>query len=176
MVPTPPRDTYWVPVGDGAVLAGPHPVLATEGLDDRIKVLVEHVGVKRFLDLSSAEDWMPGYRELLPGDVEYVRYEIIDRWLPPDPELLRQILREVIDDARAGRITYIHCQAGLGRTGTVVGCLLRELGADGEAALDQLVDLRLQARLHEGSPEFEEQRDFVRRWRVLVDVQPFGTT
>ena len=102
MRPTPPRGTYWVPVGDGAILAGPHPVLAPEGLDDRMQILVEHVGVKRFLDLSSADDWMPGYRELLPSDVEYVRYEILDRWLPSDAGRLHEILMTVIDDARPG--------------------------------------------------------------------------
>lgn len=169
MLPTPPRGTYWVPVDPGAVLAGPHPVLAKEGLGDRIRILVEHVGVGHFLDLSSADDWMPGYRDLLPDRVRYTRYEILDRWLPPDGPLLHEILQHVIEDARAGEIAYVHCQAGLGRTGTVIGCLLRELGFDAEAALDELVRLRLQARLHEGSPEFAEQRDYVRAWRARIN-------
>ena len=65
----------------------------------------------------------------------------------------------------------MHCQAGLGRTGTVAGCLLRELGFAGRDALDELVRLRWEARLHEGSPEFEEQRERTKIMLMLVVSQ-----
>jgi protein-tyrosine phosphatase len=160
------RGTFRIPVGDGHVLAGPHPVTAPEGLEDRVKALIEEAGVTHFVDLSSSHDWMPGYRDHLPPNCAYTRYEIIDRRLPEDSDALKALLHRVIDEARAGRIAYFHCQAGLGRTGTVMGVLLRELGFPGQAALDELVRLRMEAHLHEGSPEFETQREFVRRWRV----------
>ena len=39
---------------------------------------------------------------------------------------MREIL-DCLDDAlRSGRKVYVHCRAGIGRTGTVVGCLLVE--------------------------------------------------
>ena len=38
----------------------------------------------------------------------------------------------------AGRRVYLHCRAGIGRTGTVVGCYLVEQGYDGERALREL--------------------------------------
>jgi protein-tyrosine phosphatase len=160
-----PAGTYWVPVGDGAVLAGPHPVLAPEGLEDRLERL-QAIGIVCFVDLSSSDDWMPGYRELLKPGVEYLRYPIRDRWLPPDAPALLTLLRAVIDEANLGRMSYFHCQAGLGRTGTVVGCLLRELGLTGEQALDEIIRLRMECGLHEGSPEFEEQREYIRDWSV----------
>ena len=160
-----PAGTYWVPLGKGAVLAGPHPVLAAEGMEDRL-VRLQALGIDHFVDLSSSEDWMPGYRELLKPGVEYTRYQIRDRWLPPDAPGLLALLRSVIEETRLGRMSYFHCQAGLGRTGTVIGCLLRELGFSGEQALDEIVRLRMECGLHEGSPEFEEQREYIRNWSV----------
>jgi protein-tyrosine phosphatase len=160
----PPTGTYWVPVGRGAVLAGPHPVLAPEGLDDRVEHLVERVRVRRFVDLSSSWDWMPGYDDLLPATCAYTRYEIVDRRLPEDLPRLRRLLKMVAEEADRGHVAYFHCQAGLGRTGTIVGLLLREAGRTPEQALDEIVKRRLDAGLHEGSPEFEEQREFIRSW------------
>jgi predicted protein tyrosine phosphatase len=155
-----------VPLPGGAVLAGPHPVIAPEGMEERIARLVTRHGVGHFVDLSSHHDWMPGYRDLLPAGCEYTRHEIIDRRLPEDAPRLKQTLRAVIDEAREGRVAYFHCQAGIGRTGTVIGVLLRESGLGGQEALDELMRLRDEARLHDGSPEFEEQREFVRGWVV----------
>lgn len=158
--------TYWVPLDAGAVLAGPHPVTAPEGMEDRIERLVAVAGVTHFVDLSSSWDWMPGYTGLLPPAVRYTRFEIIDRRLPEDPVTLKALLRTVIDEAATGTIAYFHCQAGLGRTGTVIGLLLRECGMDGDAALRALGRYRREARLHDGSPEFEAQRRYVRDWAV----------
>ena len=162
-LPEPPPGTYCVPVEGGALLAGPHPVLAPEGMEDRVALLLD-TGVSDFVDLSSSHDWMPPYRDLLPPGVGYRRYEILDRRLPEDPPRLKALLRDLLAEAAAGRLAYLHCQAGLGRTGTVVAVLLREAGLGGQAALDELVRLRALAGLHAGSPEFEEQREFVRGW------------
>jgi protein tyrosine/serine phosphatase len=148
------------------LLAGPHPVLAFEGLEDRIELLLREARVTHFVDLSASDDWMPSYRDLLPEWCGYTRYEIEDRGLPPDPDRLKHVVRQVIEEGDAGRIAYMHCQAGLGRTGTVVGVLLRELGFEGQDALEELIRLRAEAGLYEGSPEFRAQRDFIRGWRV----------
>ena len=165
MLPDAPSGTFWVHLPEGgAVLAGPHPVLAPEGMEDRVRHLVEVVGIDHFVDLSSHHDWMPGYRRLLRPEHAYTRYEIVDRRLPDDPPRLKTVLRDLMAGAAQGRLAYMHCQAGLGRTGTVIGVLLREAGFRGQDALDQLGELRLAAHLHEGSPEFDYQREFVRRW------------
>ena len=174
MRPWPPTGTFWLPVGDGAVLAGPHPVIADEGMERRVRRLVR-IGVTRFVDLSHSTDWMPPYDDFLhtlDSGVTYTRYEIQDRRLPPDVAGLQQVLRRAIDDAARGEITYFHCQAGVGRTGTVMGCLLREVGFGPQEALDELVRLRGEVGLHEGSPEFEEQREFIRRWPVTDRRSP----
>jgi protein-tyrosine phosphatase len=162
----PPSGTYWVPLEHGVALAGPHPVTAPEGMEARVALLAGDVGVTHFVDLSSSWDWMPAYHDLLPPACTYTRYEIVDRRLPEDEAGLRSLLRTVIRDAGEGVIAYFHCQAGLGRTGTVVGTLLREVGMKGDEALVALGRFRDQARLHDGSPEFEAQREFIRSWRV----------
>ena len=64
-------------------------------------------------------------------------------------------------------MVYLHCRAGIGRTGTVVGCLLAENGLSGQAALEELNRLWQQserAQLWAQVPETPEQTEYVRRW------------
>jgi protein-tyrosine phosphatase len=90
---------------------------------------------------------------------------IPDRQLP-SIEHMRETL-SVIDRAlTAGRPVSVHCLAGIGRTGTVVGCYLVQRGMSGADALRALRQLRRFAP--DGdiiSPETEEQRQFVRMWQ-----------
>ena len=48
---------------------------------------------------------------------------------------MRRIQDEIASALAAGRNVYIHCRAGIGRTGLVAGCFLVEQGRDGERAL-----------------------------------------
>ncbi|MDI6711029.1 MAG: tyrosine-protein phosphatase [Desulfitobacteriaceae bacterium] len=57
----------------------------------------------------------------------------------------------------------IHCQGGRGRTGTVLGCVLRELGYGAGEIIDYLERLhRKRGKL--GWPESDWQADLVRCW------------
>ena len=73
---------------------------------------------------------------------------------------------DTIDAAlAAGGTVYVHCYAGIGRTGTVVGCYLARHGMRGEEALAEIA--RLRADISDGwitSPETAAQRDRVREW------------
>ena len=65
----------------------------------------------------------------------------------------------VADLARLDRRTVIHCIGGLGRTGTVAGCVLAALGQSPDAALAELAEVR-----SPNCPENDRQRAFIRAW------------
>jgi len=67
---------------------------------------------------------------------------------------------------------YVHCRAGIGRTGTVVACHLIEQGLSPDAALIRLNELwqdNERSATWPDVPETDEQRDFIRGWSPAVD-------
>jgi protein-tyrosine phosphatase len=64
-------------------------------------------------------------------------------------------------------VVYLHCRGGIGRTGTVAGCLLVDNGWTAEDAL-ALIDRkwRVMARASPAlrSPENAAQREMIERW------------
>jgi protein-tyrosine phosphatase len=80
-------------------------------------------------------------------------------------------MRTIIDAIGANRtgVTYVHCWGGVGRTGTVAGCLLVEAGFTSEEAIAILarkwVVMEKRGR-HPRTPETREQFDFIRTWKV----------
>ncbi len=78
---------------------------------------------------------------------------------------MRLILNAIDRELLLGRKVYLHCLAGRGRTGTVVGCWLARHGlAEGLGVLDRIADLRMQAGLSGPSPETEAQCGLVVSW------------
>jgi len=64
---------------------------------------------------------------------------------------------------RGGRGVVVHCLGGRGRTGTVVGCALREMGfAPGE--IIRFLDRVHRVRGKPGWPESPRQSALVQRW------------
>ena len=60
----------------------------------------------------------------------------------------------------------MHCWGGVGRTGTVVGCLLAEAGVADEDIDSYMDELRFGTRKADRPcPETPAQRDVIRRWR-----------
>jgi len=90
--------------------------------------------------------------------IELLRYPIVDIDVPADPAAFAAFLAEVEDRLRAGRRVAVACKGGLGRTGTTVGCLLRDAGLDADAAV---VLTRVSRR---GTIENPTQEGFVRAW------------
>jgi protein tyrosine/serine phosphatase len=78
-------------------------------------------------------------------------------------------IRDAIEAAPA---VYIHCWGGIGRTGTVAGCWLRECGYDPEAALEKVQLLysnhmpKAKAGQYPQSPQTAAQKDYVRQWNT----------
>lgn len=148
--------SYWV--HPRRLLAGPHPSAPDDeaATAERIKRLLR-AGITFFLDLTEPGEISP-YTSLLPDNVLYRRLSIPDMQTPTS-EHMRRILDFIDAGLMDGRVIYLHCLGGVGRTGTVVGCHLVRYGMSGETALKIIAD-----RLHSGSPETEAQRRLVLRW------------
>jgi protein-tyrosine phosphatase len=63
----------------------------------------------------------------------------------------------------AGKGIVVHCVGGIGRTGTVIGCVLRDLGFSADEVIDYL-DRINKSRGFRGWPETEWQAEMVRRY------------
>src|SRR6185437_11593852 len=115
----------------------------------------------------------------LPIGVEYLRKPIKDHGLPELPEHMREILDGMSDALRSGRKVYVHCRAGIGRTGTVVGCMLAERGFSGDARLEELNRVwqqSLRSRSWDWIPETAAQAAYVRNWVPEPASGPEGAT
>lgn len=78
----------------------------------------------------------------------------------------RDLARKAAEALREGKSVAAHCQGGTGRTGTLIGAALLELGLPLDsvlAALEQANSLR--KRGDHGWPESPWQMDFLRNYR-----------
>jgi ADP-ribosylglycohydrolase/protein-tyrosine phosphatase len=170
--PHPPRplpNSYWVV--PGRLLAGEYPGgrSAVEA-SNRLQSLL-NAGMNAFIDLTELNE-LPPYRDLLAEsdvrDLQYHRSAFTDHGVPETVPSVVRVL-DLIDELLAeGRCIYLHCRAGIGRTGLIVGCHLVRTGLAGEAALERLQVLWRQcerSRSWPSVPETEAQVRFVRTWR-----------
>jgi ADP-ribosylglycohydrolase len=164
-------NTYWVL--PGKILAGEYPGGASAELTRaRLAKLLES-GITSFIDLTQPRECAP-YDALLPVGVDYLRRPIADHGLPSAPSHVAELLAYVRDALHEGKVIYLHCRAGIGRTGTLVGCLLAEQGLSGEDALSELNRLWQQsARSAKWPtiPETDEQTEYVRQWQRATPAQ-----
>jgi protein-tyrosine phosphatase len=80
---------------------------------------------------------------------------------------MRTILDVIYQAMEKGDLVYVLCWAAVGRTGTVIGCLLRDNGLTADEALALLAG-KLQSMenrvLHPRSAEHSGQFAFIERW------------
>jgi hypothetical protein len=159
-----PASFYWV--DPGLLAAGPYPAAAPD-----LAALLA-AGIGGFVDLTpdSGFGGYAGEAQRLAAaagrDALHRRFPIRDFGLP-EIETMRAILDAIDAWRAAARPVYVHCHAGLGRTGTVIGCWLVRHGCAPDAALARLRDLRRDMRdAALASPETPEQRAFVAAWRA----------
>lgn len=165
------------PIEAGILFAGEYPGDRNpEIARARILSLVK-LGVRTFVDLTSPNDPLVRYEGMLV-EVEQeigiplrrISGSIPDMDVPDSDDTMLSIMAAIRDSIESGPAVYIHCWGGIGRTGTVVGCWLRESGHDPEAALAHVQHLysshmpKAKAGKYPESPQTEEQKNYVRRW------------
>ncbi len=91
-------------------------------------------------------------------DIEVLRHPVRDLNVPADPLAYRATLDRVRQRVRGGQSVVVACRGGLGRTGTAVGCILREGGLSGPDAV------RLTREARRNTIERGTQVVFVESW------------
>jgi hypothetical protein len=164
-VPVPLPNTYWV--NPGRLLAGEIPYGADDAdTRERLERLRE-VGIDYFIDLTQPHEHAE-YRHLLPDRAQYRRCPIQDTEVPDEIAQMQDIQSDIRSALALGHNVYVHCRAGIGRTGMVVGCYLVEQGLTGKAALEHLNVLWRQsarAKTWPKVPQTREQAVYVERWQ-----------
>ena len=157
----------------GTVLAGeypgdPNPTCAAE----KINILID-AGVRSFVDLTSPDDGLSTYDDHLHAaagtrqlELRHHRFPIGDFGVVSD-DAYDRIVDLIRAEASRGAV-YVHCWGGVGRTGTVIGCLLAAGGASHDQVMSRLAELRAGTRKSQQScPETPAQADVLaRRCRV----------
>lgn len=111
-----------------------------------------------FLDLTQDGELEP-YASHVDVPARYVNRPIGD-FSVPTRERLSATLDEIDAELARGGVVYVHCWAGCGRTGVVVGSWLVRHGAEPEEALRRIADAR-----GRGCPQTLEQRELVLGWQ-----------
>ncbi len=160
-------NSYWVI--PGRLLAGEHPAVADRA-ESRSRVgRLRLAGLDSYIDLTEPGE-QPEYRHLLSKRAEYLRSAIVDTSVPRHVSQTQELLATIRAALARKRGIYVHCRAGIGRTGLIMGCFLAEEERDGKAALERLNLLwRQSARAQDWPrvPQTAEQANYIKRWPKL---------
>lgn len=169
-------NTYWV--RPAQLLAGDYPgsrpgylARSENVVRERLQALVEF-DINVIIDLSKLGEG-DDYRELLRQEarrhnvkVEYFHMPIKDMGVPTVDEMVE--ILDKIDQALIDNLAvYVHCMAGIGRTGMVVGCHLIRHGIQPELVLPIMQELRKNIPYGQyPSPETKTQSNFILGWQA----------
>jgi protein-tyrosine phosphatase len=114
-------------------------------------------GVTLFLDLTQEGELEP-YDAHVPPPARWLRIPVRDFSVPSE-ETVRHALAVIDAELESGGVVYLHCWAGCGRTGVVVGCWLIRHGSTPRDAL-----ARVSEALGLGCPQTLQQRLAILGW------------
>jgi protein-tyrosine phosphatase len=149
------RPATWIE--RGRLIAGRHPCAwSPADAEAEISGLLRK-GVTMFLDLTQEGELAP-YARLVPETVRHVRVPVRD-FTAPTPEQILAALDTIDAELEAGGVVFVHCWAGCGRTGVIVGCWLVRHGTEPREALSRIAEAR-----GLGCPQTLEQRLAILGW------------
>lgn len=132
-------------------------------------------GVRCFFDLTEEGELIP-YKDLLPSYVSYTRFPIRDVSVPQSIEDVRQLVKTILQNADGthGEV-YVHCWGGVGRTGTIIACLIAE-EMESPTLEKVLGELRKRFAMmpksaYRQTPETQEQEQFVQQYIENIQNQ-----
>lgn len=159
----PIENCYWVV--QGQLLAGEYPRdIDGHSSVEKINALLR-AGVTVFIDLTEEEDGLLPYTSFIDG-ASYQRFPIPDFSIQDSDDVTTLVLDAIDYHIGQGRVVYLHCWGGVGRTGTMVGCWLARHGESGEVAYERLQELWQECSMSacSQSPDTEEQRQYILDW------------
>ena len=168
----PTSRSYWVV--EGRLAAGAYPGKMGRGELERVPEAILELldaGVDVFVNL--AQDHRGGTdQRLIPYDADVSHQAVIERH--PVPDLSTPTIDEtvaVLDcidrHMDSGRTVYVHCLAGVGRTGVMIGCWLVRPGLAGPADVLAMIGQLRHGDIGAGdrtSPQTTDQRELVEKW------------
>ena len=160
---------YWVE--PGRILAGEYPGHPDVGRAVRKVNLLADQGLRTFVDLTMPVDGLQPYAGIVADtarnrqiDLRCVAHPIPDMGVV-DNAGYADVISTIRSATERGGV-YIHCWGGIGRTGTVVGCLLVDSGLTADAALAQIDEWRsTTTKAHMPAPQTAGQIAVVRNYR-----------
>ena len=167
------------PIEPGTLFGGEYPGdRKPEIAFARLFSLVE-IGVRTFIDLTAKADGLAPYEKLLPEleleagtSLRRISVPIPDMGVPDSEEAMRTVMDTIRASIAKSPAVYIHCWGGIGRTGTVAGCWLRECGHDPESALARVQHqysshmAKAKSGRYPESPQTQTQKNYIRRWNT----------
>lgn len=169
--------TYWVI--PNKLIAGQTP--SSYNKEIRLQKLINllNIGIKVIINLTHENEnndegsILPNYfdeiRNLAKSsniNIELYRIPINDYSIPSEAEM-RTIFEIINKSISNNKSVFVHCWGGVGRTGTVIACFLKEFyNANNENVFEFLQYLRRTIdNSDKFSPETEEQKEFIINWR-----------
>ena len=92
-----------------------------------------------------------------------LHFPVPDMGVPRDADAFHVYLRGLLDRLAAGEAIYLHCFAGLGRTGTALACLLMLVGESAATAVAAVREAYRREAVESGG-----QRRFVEAFAARV--------
>ena len=171
----PIRNSYKVMEG---IYAGEYP----REYDDKKSInkikQFKRFGITHFIDLTEEGELRP-YDQMLASPMQHIRFPIQDVSVPANIESVKALIGQIhgiLNESDRNKV-YIHCWGGVGRTGTIVGCLLSHQHNydynETKGALKKAFSDCPKSAYRE-TPETKEQRDFIARYAAEMKQEELG--